>query len=938
MSWLEHPDELGRGIVVNLGDQIPDRFSHSEIVELTPELVDDNDALEQWITDLHAAWAARRSVVVIWSLDHQKFFPAAKTNSAKVYSIDPDFLFSGERLNMLLFANNYDLRGGEPKWWLTNRALGAGCEAGGPADVVLPDGQPAWVDGGPSGALAPVDYAVISGEELEFGRLTRIDQPVDSPDKELAQDQRAATLHLAGAARVIAPAGSGKTRTMSARLRHLLDDRRLAPESVVAVAYNKRAADELRERAGAPTQTVRTVHSLGWQILRDAHANLSLLGEADQRRMLDELVHVQHRANTDPMAPYLEALDQVRLGLQSPSWVEADGDDLEGFAAAFGPYREQMYAARSVDHAEQIYGAIEVLLRDADLRRKWQRRCRHLLIDEFQDLTPAYVLLLRLLASPRLQVYGVGDDDQVIYGYSGADPRFLTDFDQWFPGATNYALETNYRCPAPVVAAATNLLSWNRIRVDKAISPGPGARQDDDACRVMAGVSGEMAIDAADRIEEWIATGTEPSEIAVLSRVNASLIPVKAVLVEREIPTHDQLGTPSVQRSMVRALFAWLRMAQEPDEMRAADVREAIRRPGRGLNGVANNTRLPSRLSIEDLRDASLQMKARHEAKWLEFCDDIAKVARAARTGDTRKAVAAVLDTAGLISSAKAFDRSGGSSAKPSHEDDLAAILRAAALHPELATFEDWLGQAMARPSSDAGVTISSVHRVKGMEWPKVIVFGADAGAIPHRLSDDLEEERRIFHVAITRCSDEVVILADQDRPSPFLDQLTSVAPPPSAAPERPARGPVRSRLKKSASGSPSDAGVGDLVSIGGGFEGRIVSRTDDEVLIGSESGPKMYFKASEIQKILEPAAPAESDELSPEDEALFEVLRSWRMDRATDAGVPAFVVAGDATLRLIAAARPTTDTELLAIKGIGAAKLESYGDDIIDIVSQHTA
>ncbi len=943
MSWLLHPKELGRGIVVNDGDDVPERFRGCQSLALTQALVDDPDALELWITELHSAWAGRHPVVVTWSLDHQKFFPASQTNTAKVFSVEPDFLFTGERLNMLLFANNYDLRNGEAKWWLNKRALQLpGCEEGGPADVVLGDGMPAWVDGGPSGAIAPVDHAIISGEELEFGRLTRIDRPVHSPDNELADDQRAATLHLAGAARVIAPAGSGKTRTMSARLRHLLDDRGVAAESVIAVAYNKRAADELRERAGAPKQTVRTVHSLGWQILRDAHPNLSLLGEADQRRLLDDLVHVQHRANTDPMAPYLEALDQVRLGLQSPQWVESDGDDLEGFAACFGPYRERLYASGSVDHAEQIYGAIEVLLRDPALRHKWQRRCRHLLIDEFQDLTPAYVLLLRLLASPRLQVYGVGDDDQVIYGYSGADPRFLTEFDEWFPGATNYALETNYRCPAPVVAAATNLLSWNRVRVDKAISPGPRARQDADAFRVMPGVSGEMALDAADRIEEWIEAGTSPSDIAVLARVNASLIPVKAVLVERGIPTHDQIGLQSVQRSMVRALFAWLRMAQEPSDLRAADIREAIRRPGRGLNGVANNTRLPSRLSLDELRDASTQMKARHEAKWLDFCEDIAKVVRAARSGDSRKAVAAVLDTAGLISSAQAFDRSGRSTSKPSHEDDLAAIQRAAALHPDLSTFEQWLSQAMERPASTDGVTISSIHRVKGMEWPKVIVFGADAGAIPHRLSDDLEEERRIFHVAITRCSDELVVLADHERPSSFLRELTMVAPPPAPASERVAEPrPARGSARRAASSKrqTDEAGVGDLVSISGGYEGRIVSRTDEEVLVSTESGPRMYFKAREVLKILETAAgSAQSDEvaLDPDDEVVFEALRAWRIDTATAAGVPAYVVCTDATLREIAIARPTNDAELLAIHGIGSARLENYGDDIIDVVSQH--
>ena len=228
------------------------------------------------------------------------------------------------------------------------------------------------------------------------------------------------------------------------------------------------------------------------------------------------------------------------------------------------------------------------------------------------------------------------------------------------------------------------------------------------------------------------------------------------------------------------------------------------------------------------------------------------------------------------------------------------------------------------------------------MEWPKVIVFGADAGAIPHRLSDDLEEERRIFHVAITRCSDEVVVLADQERPSPFLRELTIVAPPPSAASERLADPrPTRGRTRRAASDKRQndEVGVGDLVSISGGYEGRVVSRTDDEVLISTESGPRMYFKTHEVLKVLEAAVPpskSDETELSPDDEVLFEALRSWRMETATDAGVPAYVVCTDATLRAIAVERPTTDAALLAVHGIGSARLENYGDDIIDVVSQH--
>ena len=122
-----------------------------------------------------------------------------------------------------------------------------------------------------------------------------------------------------------------------------------------------------------------------------------------------------------------------------------------------------------MDHDEQIYGAIEVLLTNVDIRRELQAECRHLLVDEFQDLTPAQLLMLRLVAAPAYDAFGVGDDDQVIYGYAGADPAFLIDYDRYFPGAAHLQLEVNYRCPADIVGAASNLLTYNRVRVPKTI-------------------------------------------------------------------------------------------------------------------------------------------------------------------------------------------------------------------------------------------------------------------------------------------------------------------------------------------------------------------------------------------------------------------------------------------------------------------------------------
>lgn len=948
------PLELGRGVVIDADAAVPPGFEDLAAIEIDAEMLGEPERLDNAIHALHLRWAAREPATIRLGIRASELGPPESCHDP-VWSVDPGFLFPLERLRVLLFSNNYDYRGldrgEEPRWWFGEKAvrlLNARNE--GPADVVLEDGTPAWIDGGPTGLIdaldSPHDHIVLAGEEIEASRTVRIDRTFESPDSALAPDQVVAATHRSGPARVIAPAGSGKTRTMSARLRHVLDDWNRSADSVVAVAYNRRAADELRDRADAPYSVVRTVHSLGWAILREARPGIGLMGEPEQRRILDDLLTLARRANQDPMAPYLEALDAVRLGLVAPTIIEADSDDLEGFAKAFTEYRDRIYRSGQVDHTEQIYGAIEALLADPQLRSRWQRRCRILLIDEFQDLTPAYLLLLRLVASPRLQVFGVGDDDQVIYGYSGADPRFLIDFGEWFPGATHYGLETNYRCPAPVVEAADNLLSWNRVRVDKTIRSGPDASADPATLTIEHLRGAELAAAAADQIETWVDQGVEPTQIAVLTRVNASLIPAKAALVDRGISTRDDLSEQSLNRSMVRALFAWLRLGLDPDQMRRGDIVEAIRRPSRGLNTVVNNTELSRFLDLGRLRKIADTLKSRHEGKWLDFCDDIEAVAGAARSGDAAQAIDVVLSAAGLASSARLLDGGGRRSHRPAHEDDLAALARAAAVHPNLDTFEGWLRQSLASPSSNDGVLLSSIHRVKGLEWPRVILLGADGASMPHRLADDIEEERRIFHVAMTRCSDQVVILADQAKPSPFLAQLDQRRAPDPEPPPEAGRRPTRAGARATgASNRPEPARVGDVVQLRGGITGRVTDATNVELVIETRAGARIRITADEVIEIDERAAPVaagtsstnraerEDEPLDPDDERLFEALRAWRGDMARQLGMPAYIVFNDRTMREIARRRPSTERELLNISGIGPTKLENYGDDVLSLV-----
>ncbi len=896
---------------------MPDAWAGVAQLTLDADTLENTVRLEALVDELHVAWAGR-TPVVLWWLVAEDAAAAGESYERPVWSWSRQQLFPLERLRFLAFSNNYDARLGGPKWWWSVKAQRIGAVPGGPADVVLPDGSPAWIDGGPRAPVPEMGHSVIHGDSVDLGQATPLPPPRRPERNGLAPDQYAAVAHRRGPARIIAPAGSGKTRTLTARLQHVLGDEEVDPRQTVALAYNERAAAELRERLGVDRSLARTIHSFGWEILRETRPDLQLLDERGVRGIVEGLVQVPHRPDSDALGPYLEALSTVRSRLRDPADVEASRDDVSGFAGAFEPIRERMYAAGSVDHGEQVYGAIEALLRNPDLRARWQRRCRHLLVDEFQDLTPAYLLLIRLVASPQLSVFGVGDDDQVIYGYDGADPGFLIDFDQYFPGATSHALEVNYRCPPAIVTAATHLLGYNRRRIDKTIRPAPSGSEE-QALAVHRLDSGDLAAACADEIAGWLDAGATTADIAVLARVNASLIPVKAALVERGIDSNDLMGGGSLDRTAVRALFAWMRLALAPERMPRNDLLEAIRRPSRGLNRLAR-TLLPRRtMDLDALYGLGGELGRKQADRWDGFCDDVRLVAGVAARGDTAALMCAIVDRVGLGGSAQALDSGRGNAARSAHLDDLVAMQRAARLQPDPAEFVSWLRKRVDRRPSPDGVTLSSVHRVKGMEWPFVVVFGVDRGAMPHDLAEDVEEERRVFHVALTRASRQAVVLADDERPSPFLDELDGSAPKRPVTPD-PAQAARRSLISMPA--------PGDRVRLWGGLEGVVALVESERIEVTLDGGGTTSAGPADVVRVARRAA------AEPGDPVLVEALKAWRREAARRLGVPAYVVLHDKTIDAIAVERPESERALLAISGIGPAKLDAYGDDILGVVA----
>lgn len=876
------PLTLGRGVVVRSGSAPPQPWAGAPTIAVDDDTLRDPAAT---VGTLHDLWATRSPHVVALSVDPARF-REPESFPVEPWTVEPAFEAWLDRLHFLVWANNYDARSGEPIWWWARKAerLGAVATPDGPADVQLPGGEPAWVDGGPRGPIAVAFHehacVTVHRESVESGRLTIV-PAVRNPSADLAPDQLAAVAHGAGPARVVAPAGSGKTRVLTERLRHLVVDRAVERDTVLAVAYNKQAQEELEARTPDFSPRARTLNSLGYWIVSRARATTPrVLDERETRALIDRFAPPgAPKLNTDRIGPYLEALSEVRLALRDPVEVEESRDDVPGMAMMFRPYRDALRDAGAVDFDEQIYGAVEALLHDGALRRAVQATARHLLVDEFQDLTPAHVLMLRLVAAPALDVFGVGDDDQVIYGHAGADPRFLIEFDALFPAAADHPLEVNYRCPETIVDAARHLLSYNRRRVPKVIRSGPSASTETDALTVVRHTGNGGAAALVDVVRSWLDDGVSPADIAVLTRVNALLLAPHVALIDAGVHIDSVLRPEVLERTGLRAALAYLRIGAQPGALSRTDLAEVYRRPSRGLPRWIEKW-FRTGMTVDDVRAIAAKLDdAKVAGKVESFADDLDLIATTVAAGTTAQALTCVRDRIGLGDAMGLLDASSGEGS--SHLDDLEALIQVAALHPEPASFGVWLRSVFRREAREGGVTLSTVHRVKGREWDRVAVFGVSAGIVPHRLADDVEEERRVLHVAITRARRSVVLLADTGRPSRFLDEIAGTAPAePDAAPPVGAAAPGR-RTR------PRVDAMGD----------------------------------------------APTRDQSPEAVAAEMALRQWRLQRSKRDGVPAYVVFHDATLIAIAARRPATLAGLRSIPGIGPTKLERYGDEIIEVV-----
>jgi DNA helicase-2/ATP-dependent DNA helicase PcrA len=666
----------------------------------------------------------------------------------------------------------------------------------------------------------------------------------------LDPEQRQVAEALRGPVRVLAGAGTGKTRAITHRIAHGVAAGVYQPTEVLAVTFTTRAAGEMRGRLrmlGAGGVQARTFHSAALRQLRYfwphvhgtelptlTESKLGMLATAASRQrvrpdkaQLRDIASEVEWAKVSNVAPD----DYARLALRSGRSVS--GLDPETVGRVFGSYEEVKRSQARMDMEDVLLLTAGLLADDQRVAAQVRRQYKWFVVDEYQDVSPIQSALLDLWLGGRDEICVVGDPAQTIYSFAGADASYLRDFPRKHDHTTSIELVRNYRSTPEVVAAANDLLAGTPsagVRL-QAQSPAGGAvtytSYPDEVAEAEA---------VAAAIAQVVAQGTPPGEVAVLFRINAQSEAYEEALAGRSIPY--------VVRGAARFFDR-------------AEVREAVTR----LRGAARGGTTAGDGLLDAVRGVLSVMGWTPEAP-----------AARGQTRDRWESLQALVDQAAELAG--------------SGVDDLGVFV------DEL----DRRASEQHAPQAD-GVTLATLHAAKGLEWDCVFVVGVCEGTLPITYAESptaIEEERRLLYVGLTRARRALAVSWAWARnpggratrkPSRFLDPLL-----PAASSVQPPGARSRKVISCRECGKPLATGAEKK-------RGRCADC------------PASY------------------------DETLFELLRTWRSGQAAEESVPAYVVFTDATLQLIAEHKPRSAADLLRINGIGKAKLERYGEAVLDLV-----
>jgi DNA helicase-2/ATP-dependent DNA helicase PcrA len=617
---------------------------------------------------------------------------------------------------------------------------------------------------------------------------------------------------------ILAGAGSGKTRVLTTRIAWLVKEGRVAPGAVLAVTFTNKAAREMftRLQAMLPVNPrgmwIGTFHGLCNRMLRAHHREAGLpqtfqiLDSQDQLSAVKRLARALN-VDEDRFAPRdIQAFVNSRKEEGVRAGAVAAPDDLtRRYAELYAAYDEQCQKEGVVDFPELLLRSYELLARNELLREHYAERFRHILVDEFQDTNRLQYRWLKLLAERRSCIFAVGDDDQSIYRFRGANVGNMADFERDFRVEHVVRLEQNYRSHGNILDAANALIAHNRNRLGKNLWTAAG---EGEPLRVYEGDSdADEARWIVDEVKSLARDGVRLSDIALLYRSNAQSRVIEHALFVASIPYRVYGGLRFFERAEVKHALAYLRLIASPADdnafMRVANFPprgigarsiEALQDAAQAratslwqavdaLEGRAGQALAAFRKLIDELREQIAQLPLAEAVEHVVAQSGLLEHYRAEREGADR-----IENLGELVNAAAAFDeeeratglKTGGgdaqADAEPVATDPLTAFLGHAALEA---------GEHQAGEGQDA-LQMMTVHSAKGLEFDAVFLTGLEEGLFPHENSvlekDGLEEERRLAYVAITRARKRLYLSFAQTRmlhgqtrynlPSRFLDEI----------------------------------------------------------------------------------------------------------------------------------------------------------------------
>jgi len=633
--------------------------------------------------------------------------------------------------------------------------------------------------------------------------------------------QSTAVEHGDGPLLILAGAGSGKTRVITQRIARLIDHA-VAPESIVAVSFTNKAAREMAERMAPLVGSKRakrirmsTFHSFGLALLKEEskaaglNGRFTIFDQSDAMGVIKEILRESYQGGQerrfDPMT-LLAQISNWKSAMLTPGKVPASESAYVVLAREIYPeYLERLRLMHAVDFDDLVCRPVQLLQENEDVRDRWRKRIRHLLVDEFQDTSEVQLQLVKLLANESRNVCVVGDDDQSIYSWRGANVGNILEFERHFPGTKLIKLETNYRSRAPILEVANAVIAaGDGKRHAKVLH---AARSGGDAVRMCScdNPAAEAQFVAAE-INRLRKEGHTMEEVAVLYRSNQQARLIEEELTAQGIPYRVFGGQQFLDRKEVKDVAAYLRFVVNPyDEI---SLRRVINYPTRGVGlksvqrieefaeqkGIPFIKAFALAPTIEDIPETargSLELLAR-------LFDDARETLR--RSGALHGAAADLVDRIGLRA---VLERDSlGEKQGERRFENVQHLLRWIERYEQRASksnksLQDFLqrvtlGGEKTEEEAGPGVTLCTLHAAKGLEFSTVFLIGCVEGQLPHSrttdptanqvIAGDPEEERRLFYVGITRARDRLYLTAARRRklrgqivevtPSRYIDDL----------------------------------------------------------------------------------------------------------------------------------------------------------------------